>query len=73
MVKNVAIPKGKVRIMITIHEETLKLIDELQSLHCGAPRGNIIESALYVFAQIDAKKLEQRTEALEEKEIKEKC
>lgn len=67
------IPKGKTRIMITIHEETLALLDELQSLHCGAPRGNIIESALYVYAQISAEALENKSKALEEKEIKEKC
>lgn len=63
-----AIPKGKVRIAITIHKETLDLIKELQTLHCNAHKGNIIESALYVYAQITTEALNIPQE--EEKEKK---
>lgn len=63
-----AIPKGKVRIAITIHKETLDLIKELQTLHCNANKGNIIESALYVYAQITTEALNRPQE--EEKEKK---
>ena len=64
-----AIPKNKVRIAITIHKESLQLLEELQSLHCNAPKGNIIESALYVFAQLETKALENPQKE-EEKETK---
>lgn len=63
-----AIPRNKVRIAITIHKETLDLLKELQSLHCNATKGNVIESALYVYAQITTEALNKPQE--EEKENK---
>ena len=64
-----AIPENKVRIAITIHKETLDLLKELQTLHCNATKGNVIESALYVYAQITTEALESKPQE-EEKEIK---
>ena len=63
-----AIPKDKVRITITIHKETLDLIKELQGIHCNAPKGNIVESVLYVYAQLTTEALNKPQE--EEKENK---
>lgn len=63
-----AIPENKVRITITIHKETLDLIKELQGIHCNAPKGNIVESALYVYAQLTNEALSKPQE--EDKENK---
>lgn len=61
-----AIPKDKVRITVTIHKETLDLIKELQSLHCNAPKGNIVEAALYVYAKMATEALETPQEGEKE-------
>ena len=62
-----AIPKGKQRIMITIHNETKDMMNELLSLHDNLTYSNLIEMALYCYANLVAAKLEDDTE----KEIKE--
>lgn len=46
------IPKGKVRIAITIHEETKKLMNELLPLHQEKfTYSNLIEIALLFYAK----------------------
>ena len=47
-----AIPKGKQRIVITIHNETRSLLDELSSLHEKSSYSNVIEVALYFYAKM---------------------
>lgn len=57
-----AIPKNKVRVTITIHKESLELMKELQTLHCNAPKGNIVEAALYMYAKAATQALEPQEE-----------
>lgn len=52
-----AIPKGKQRITITIHNETKALLEELSSLHEKSSYSNVIEVALYFYAQMLEKHL----------------
>ena len=61
-----AIPKGKQRIVITIHNETKDMMNELLSLHNNLTYSNLIEIALYCYANLVTAKLEDQ-----EKEIKE--
>ena len=60
-----SIPKGKQRLTITIHNETKDMMNELLSLHDNLTYSNLIEIALYCYANLVAEKLDQ------EKEIKE--
>lgn len=52
-----AIPKGKQRITITIHNETRALLDELSSLHENSTYSNVVEVALYFYAKMIESKL----------------
>ena len=52
-----AIPKGKQRITITIHNETKALLEELASLHENSTYSNVIEVALYCYASMLEAKL----------------
>lgn len=61
-----AIPKGKQRITITIHNETKDMMNELLSLHNDLSYSNLIEIALYCYAKLVEAQLNQ-----EEKEINE--
>ena len=61
-----AIPKGKQRITITIHNETKDMMNELLSLHDNLTYSNLIEIALYCYAKLVEAQLDQ-----EEKEINE--
>lgn len=61
-----AIPKGKQRLTITIHNETKDMMNELLSLHDNLTYSNLIEIALYCYANLVTAKLEN-----EEKEINE--
>lgn len=54
-----AVPKGKERITITIHNETKALLDELLSLHDNSSYSNIIEIAIYCYASVVEKKLQE--------------
>ena len=60
-----AIPKGKQRITITIHNETKEMMNELLSLHSDLSYSNLIEIALYCYAKLVEAQLDN------EKEIKE--
>ena len=62
-----AIPKGKQRITITIHNETKDMLNELLSLHDDLTYSILIEIALYCYANLVTAKLENN----EEKEINE--
>lgn len=57
-----AIPKGKQRIVITIHNETKDMMNELLSLHNNLTYSNLIEIALYCYANLVAEKLEKEKE-----------
>ena len=54
-----AIPKGKQRITITIHNETKDLMNELLSLHDDLSYSNLIEIALYCYANLLSENLEK--------------
>ena len=62
-----SIPKGKQRLTITIYNETKDMMNELLSLHNNLTYSNLIEIALYCYANLVTAKLEDDTE----KEIKE--
>ena len=62
-----AIPKWKQRLTITIHNETKDMMNELLSLHDNLTYSNLIEIALYCYANLVTAKLENN----EEKEINE--
>ena len=57
-----AIPKGKQRIVITIHNETKDMMNELLSLHDNLTYSNLIEIALYCYANLVTEKLENDKE-----------
>ena len=57
-----AIPKGKQRITITIHNETKEMMNELLSLHSDLSYSNLIEIALYCYAKLVEAQLEQPEE-----------
>lgn len=57
-----AIPKGKQRLTITIHNETKDMMNELLSLHDNLTYSNLIEIALYCYANLVTAKLEQTEE-----------
>ena len=57
-----AIPKGKQRITITIHNETKDMMNELLTLHNNLTYSNLIEIALYCYAELVTSKMEQETE-----------
>ena len=61
-----AIPKVKQRIVITIHNETKDLLNQLLSLHDNLTYSNLIEIALYCYASLVNEKLEKASQ--EEKE-----
>lgn len=62
-----AIPEGKQRIQITIHNETKDMMNELLSLHNNLTYSNLIEIALYCYAELVTSKMDQN----KEKEIEE--
>ena len=57
-----AIPKGKQRIQITIHNETKDLMNELLSLHDNLTYSNLIEIALYCYANLLTTQIEKGDE-----------
>ena len=57
-----AIPESKQRITITIHKETKNLLEELLTLHDNLTASNLIEIALYCYASLVNKKLEEQKE-----------
>lgn len=63
-----AIPKGKQRIVITIHNETKDLLNELVALHDNLTYSNLIEIAVYCYASLVNEKLEQSKKEKENKQ-----
>ena len=63
-----AIPKGKQRMSITIHNETKELMNQLLSLHNNLTYSNLIEIALYCYANLVTDKLEASQEEKENNE-----
>ena len=63
-----AIPKNKQRITITIHNETKQLLDELLALHDKSSYSTIIEVALYYYASMLEKGMNQATTEKEKKD-----
>ena len=57
-----AIPKGKQRITITIHNETKEMMNELLSLHNDLSYSNLIEIALYCYAKLVEAQLDKAKE-----------
>lgn len=58
-----AIPKGKQRITITIHDETSKLLETLLSLHDNNfTKSNLIEVAILMYSQTCLNKLDELKE-----------
>ena len=57
-----AIPKGKQRITITIHDETKEMMNELLSLHNDLSYSNLIEIALYCYAKLVEAQLDKEKE-----------
>ena len=57
-----AIPKGKQRLTITIFNETKDMMNELLSLHNNLTYSNLIEIALYCYANLVTAKLENDKE-----------
>ena len=57
------IKKGKTRVMITLHNETLKLLNELKALHeVRYTNSNLIEIALMTYAHIVLKQIDNEGE-----------
>ena len=57
------IKKGKRRVMITLHNETLKLLNELKALHeVRYTNSNLIEIALMTYAHIVLKQFDNEGE-----------
>ena len=54
-----AVPKGKTRITITIHEETKQLMDELLSLHSNMTYSVLVEVSLLCYTKLVQNRLEQ--------------
>ena len=56
-----AVPKGKTRITITIHEETKQLMDELLSLHSNMTYSVLVEVSLLCYAKLFQNRLDEET------------
>lgn len=61
-----AVAKGKTRVTITLHEETIKLLNELSALHDdkNLSTSNLIEISILFYAQACLKQID----SLKEKE-----
>lgn len=55
------IPNGKRRVMITLHEETIKLLEELEALHDNSSKSKIIEIALLFYTKCVMERMDQET------------
>lgn len=54
------IKKGKRRVMITLHNETLKLLNELKALHkVRYTNSNLIEMALMYYTEAIIKRINE--------------
>ena len=63
-----AIPKGKTRIAITIHDETKQLMDQLLSLHSNMTYSTLIEVSLMCYTRLVQNRLDAELEANNEGE-----
>ena len=63
-----AIPKNKQRITITIHNETKQLLDEILALHDKSSYSTIIELAIYFYASMLEKSMNQTITEKEKKD-----
>lgn len=62
------IKEGKRRVMITLHNETLKLLNELKALHeVRYTNSNLIEIALMTYVHIVLKQIDNEGEKDNEK------